>query len=402
VLQKSETVFQGGNIIGRLITYTLITLTVIVSIVAVFCFQQKLSEKSHWITKAIPAIEAGCKETELENSVLMSMEREIGPRIDAQKAMAFLFPSYDRNKNTALWFPDKNSDIYNYSYHNDRSSEMQTKPVFTAVYEDSGYPHFMLIIQTARYFESCHACTVVLGGAIFHKDDHQWRLKACNRFIATAGSYGKAPDDMELAKIGPDLHAVLVKDSYLSNGVYSENLLLIGPAGDRIGEIFIFPNSSGENSGNCETPEKNTMYGPKCWTYDSAIKFVQGKNLRIHDIEITTTGTKYNDHDTVVPFKDLFMYRFNGCSYMKGPAIDFSTEKTFYIQVGAFKKYRAACGLVQELKQMGYPSYCEFYKPESGKSFFRIRIGNYEYAKEAENVLSKIGRSGYSGFVAHR
>ncbi len=89
--------------------------------------------------------------------------------MDEDEAMAFLFADYDRNENIALWCPDQDSETLQYLYRNGSLAELETRLAFSIRYQEDGHPHFFIIIQTERFFDSCHACTVVLGGAIFHQ-----------------------------------------------------------------------------------------------------------------------------------------------------------------------------------------------------------------------------------------
>ncbi len=52
---------------------------------------------------------------------------------------------------------------------------------------------------------------------------------------------------MSLLKIGPDLHAVVVRDGYMAQGEYQENLFIVGPVGDRVEQLFFLFDAGGEN-----------------------------------------------------------------------------------------------------------------------------------------------------------
>jgi hypothetical protein len=100
---------------------------------------------------------------------------------------------------------------------------------------------------------------VVLGGAIFRQKEGQWRLKALNRSIAAAGSWGRAPSNMSLFKIGPDLHAVTVRDGYMAQGEYRENFLIMGPVGDRVAQLFFFFDAASDNEGCRERADQDRI-----------------------------------------------------------------------------------------------------------------------------------------------
>ena len=67
--------------------------------------------------------------------------------------------------------------------------------------------------------------------------------------------------------------------------------------------------------------------------------------------------------------------------------------------LAAFAKYRSANELAEKLSKKGYPSYCDFHKPDEGSSFYRVRIGNYGSSAEADRILNKIRKLGYDGFI---
>jgi hypothetical protein len=343
---------------------------------------------------------AGCTPTEIKDSELLSAGRAVGTDMDEDEAMAFLFAGYDRNEKIASWCPANDSETLQYLYNKKSLSELKSKAAFSELYQEDDHPHFLIITETERFFDSCHACTVVLGGAIFHRIDSLWYLKALNRSIAAAGSWGKAPTNMSLVEIGPDLHAVFVRDRFMAQGDYQENLFVVGPAGDRVERLFFFFDAAGENGYCREEADKDADDRGKCVAYDSTTTFQRGSDPDYFDIEIVREGTNYDDYGNVKPFKEVFSYRFNGCSYVKGPVGIFSDDRPFYIQIAAFAKYQSANALAEKLSNKGYPSYCEFQKPDEGSSFFRVRIGNDGSSAEADRILSEIMRLGHNGIIS--
>jgi hypothetical protein len=186
----------------------------------------------------------------------------------------------------------------------------------------------------------------------------------------------------------------------MAQGVYQENLFVVGPVGDRVEQLFFFFDAGGDNEGCREETDKDADDGRECYAYDSTTTFHQGSNTHYFDIEIVREGTNYDDYDNVKPFKEAFLYRFNGCSYEKGPVALFSDDRPFYIQFAAFEKYQSANKLAKKLSKTGYPAYCEFHKPDEGHSFFRVRVGYYGSSAEAERILSEIKKLGYDGFIS--
>lgn len=371
-------------------------------LVSTFYFTQDSTKKTSKAPERLIEPSAACTPNEIKDSDQLSADRSVGTRMDEDEAMAFLFADYDPNEKIASWCPDKDSETIQYLYNKRSLSELKTKLVFSARYQENGHPHFFVIIQTERYFDSCHACTVVLGGAIFHQVNGLWTLKALNRSIAAAGSWGRADRNMSLAEIGPDLHAVVVRDGHMAQGEYIENFHIIGPAGDRVERLFFLFDAASDNEGCRERAGQDPDGGHQCYAYDSTTTFRRGSNANYFDIQIIRKGTNYDDDGSVKPFKEVFLYRFNGCSYVKGPVGNFSGDRPFYIQLAAFAKYQSAKDLAKKLSKIGYPTYCDFHKPNKDNSFFRVRIGNYGSPAEADRILTKIRKLGYDGFISQK
>jgi len=370
------------------------------ALIAAFYFTSDSTEKTSLAPEKLIEPSTGCTSTQIKDNELLSAARAVGTKMDEDEAMAFLFAGYDRDEKTASWCPDKDSETIQYLYNKKSLSALETRPVFKVRYVENGHPHFIIIIQTERFFDSCHACTVVLGGAIFHQKDGLWHLKALDRAIASAGSWGRAPTNMSLIEIGPNLHAVTVRDGYMAQGEYHENLFIIGPVGDRVEQLFFFFDAAGDNEGCRERADQDPDGGHKCYAYDSTTTFRRGSNANYFDIEIVKEGTDYQDGNNEKLFNDVFLYRFNGCSYETGPVGLFSNDRPFYFQAAAYKKYQSANELAKKLSKKGYPAYCDFQKPEEGSSFFRVRVGNYGTSAEADRILYEIRKLEYDGFIS--
>ena len=79
----------------------------------------------------------------------------------------------------------------------------------------------------------------------------------------------------------------------------------------------------------------------------------------------------------------------------------FSDDRPFCIQIAALEKYQSANELAKKLSKIGYPSYCDFHKPNEDNSFFRVRIGDYGSSAETDRILTEIRKLGYNGFISH-
>lgn len=340
----------------------------------------------------------------LQEHVWPKVGDSAGPDMDEETAMAFLFPGYDPNEKLAQWRPAEGSDDYRYFNDAFERIDMQSDVVFSSPYSEAECPHFIMIFQTAPYFESCHACQVVLGGVIFVQQGGQWRLKCLNPKITRAGSWGHASENMALATIGPDLHGVEVFESYMGQGRIIESFLLMGPMGDRLEELLFIPGTGESYSGDCDkyTGDMEDPASSECYAYSSVIRYVPGANNTYFDVKVITSGKDVQRENRIGPFERTTIYGCNGCCYIEGPAVDFSPDKPYYIQVAAFGNYQSAKDTALRLHDENFASSCEFHKPDSGDSIFRVRIHNYETRYKAESDLQKLKRLGYDGIILNR
>jgi DedD protein len=72
-----------------------------------------------------------------------------------------------------------------------------------------------------------------------------------------------------------------------------------------------------------------------------------------------------------------------------------SRSSSYSVQVAAYNRRAQADKLVTNLKARGYPA-----RVDGDAAPFRVRIGRYATAKEAEDALKKIKAKGMDGFVA--
>ena len=243
----------------------------------------------------------------------------VGSQMNTDAAMSFLFADYDAEQGAAPWCPPEGSMLYGYFSGAFQSTKMHSAVAFSATYHQGGEDRFLIILQTAPPFSTCHACDVALGAAIFVRRDGLWRLEGLHPAITRAGSNGRAPEATALVQIGPDLLGVAMRPWYLAQGYTVEGFLLLGPVGDEWKELLWIADAGGDNQGVCEDTggASDGLTQPKCWRYASDIRFVPGPNLSYLDIEVLTNGTRRrsDDHDLVESFQRVAIYGFSGCRY---------------------------------------------------------------------------------------
>jgi hypothetical protein len=80
--------------------------------------------------------------------------------------------------------------------------------------------HILLTETSPLEWNACHACGVVLGGALFSYGEFGWEAVVETPLIEHVGGFGEAPDG-ELIKVGPDEHGVQFRTRDVGIGVSS-------------------------------------------------------------------------------------------------------------------------------------------------------------------------------------
>jgi len=164
---------------------------------------------------------------------------------------------------------------------------------------------YFILTQTKPLEEyECHACSPVLGGAVFSNEGNIWQIEASERLIMRMGEFGQAPDP-ELVKIGPDKHGVLFRARYTNQGFSVEETVLIGKVDQSLG-VMLSLDTHAAYQGECD-------YYP-CWSYSSDTRFVPGQSPEFYDFIVTTYGTKLVE-SSVVPFREIKSFVFTQGEY---------------------------------------------------------------------------------------
>lgn len=243
----------------------------------------------------------------------------LGAAVDEHAAMSFIFADYEAENGFAVWRPAETTALYLYFRKAYQSAQMHSAVAFSATYHEGGEDHFLVILQTAPPFSNCHACNVVLGAVIFVRQDRLWRLRGVHPAITRAGSNGRAPEEMSLVKIGPALHGVAIRQYYMAQGYTTEDFMLIGPVGEEWIELLYVADAGEDNQGICADNDNafEQLALPRCWRYESEIRFLQGSNQFYFDIEVFTTGSYRGAHESVVSLQRQVVYSFVGGRYVK-------------------------------------------------------------------------------------
>lgn len=130
-------------------------------------------------------------------------------------------------------------------------------PLFDAAFVEQGLDkHVVIATLTPRPIDEfgCHACTPLLGGAVFARDGDSWRIEAEGRLIEPGNAWGT---ELSLVRIGAERYGVLHRIDDLGGGIeYKQASLIFAEAGV-LATRFSVPGRSSPGPGACQTPESS-------------------------------------------------------------------------------------------------------------------------------------------------
>jgi hypothetical protein len=181
--------------------------------------------------------------------------------------------------------------------------------IFDAPYSENGVEKHMLLTATApadRDYE-CHACGLLVGGAIFRRSAEGWLMESQNKYISVEGKYGSVESEtIRLIKVGPDRHGVLFSGADIHQGYISSYVSLLVPYEKSIvGALNFFVEGPGE--GAC---------ADAVWEQGIELKPVkQQKNAEgFYDME---ADARYNSGECgqVKPIRETVQFKFMNGKY---------------------------------------------------------------------------------------
>ncbi len=117
---------------------------------------------------------------------------------------------------------------------------------FEAKYEEAGIEKYILVTQTRPSNDpwyGCHVCAPLIGCFIFKKSGNLWVLESQNKYLGVIGKWGWInkktidlvhKDTLELIKVGPEKHGLLVRGGDLHQGYDNYYFYLIVPYKDAL------------------------------------------------------------------------------------------------------------------------------------------------------------------------
>jgi hypothetical protein len=197
----------------------------------------------------------------------------ISGEIGVPQALKFLYGNFDEDRGGS-------TDGFDYV----------TEYAVQDVTVDSERRWFLYTVAYHGENQTCHACELMLGAAVFAKQGDGWILKAKERELGGIGSYGAAPyEPPKTVQWGKTLFGVVVEDGWTGYGTSESWRTLFGFDGVKFRVIF----------------GKKVVYGDAPWSYRPP-----GSN-GVFDIVIATKDHSKRAKDYALPG----VYRYDGKEY---------------------------------------------------------------------------------------
>jgi hypothetical protein len=148
------------------------------------------------------------------------------------------------------------------SYPNFETDRAFVEPLFDAAYVEGGNAkHVVIATLTPRPWSEyrCHACSPLIGGAVFRADGDSWTIEAVGTVIGLGHAWYGTHSSLDLVRIGPNRFSLLHAIEDVNGGYESKRVSLIFA---RDGDLAVrFEESIVESPGPgaCGIPEEQHL-----------------------------------------------------------------------------------------------------------------------------------------------
>ena len=130
----------------------------------------------------------------------------------------------------------------------------------------------------------CHACSPVIGGAVFRRRGGEWTLDAVSKAAVIAGGWG-APPQAEIVRIGSDLQGVRLNSGFMAQGEVVVTTSILVPFGRRLQLALWETTAEDHTAGLCSQSAP-----PNCTKYQATFDYVPRTGSAVYDIQATWEG----------------------------------------------------------------------------------------------------------------
>jgi hypothetical protein len=131
------------------------------------------------------------------------------------------------------------------------------EPLFDASYVEDGVEKHVVIATLTpqpRSQYACHACSPLLGGAVFRSNGGSWTVEAAGPILEFGHAWYGTHSWLELVRIGPDRFGLRHRIADMHGGYEDKSASLIFASDGELAVRFAAPAISGPGPGACGIP----------------------------------------------------------------------------------------------------------------------------------------------------
>lgn len=164
---------------------------------------------------------------------------------------------------------------------------------------------------------SCHACGVGIGAAVFAVEGNAWKLQYM-KDLGEHGSYGMVDSNQfSTIAVGPKRQALRF-DGGFSNQGYTEGGFVLYEISPTFPELLA-ASTYADNAGTCsDDPKERDEYIGECYSYEGTLRFEPGKDPSVYDAVIDYKGTYISEDredGRPEPYDHTVRYTFQNGKY---------------------------------------------------------------------------------------
>lgn len=138
-----------------------------------------------------------------------------------------------------------------------QGNRAHVEPLFDTAFQEGGATKHLVIAtltpRPKREF-SCHACSPILGGAVFRRDGDAWVRESTGELIQLSNAWHTS---LSLMQVGPDRHALLHLVDDIHGGMESKHATLIFGVGGELAVRFRADGIEAPGPGACALPTQH-------------------------------------------------------------------------------------------------------------------------------------------------
>ncbi|RKR36205.1 hypothetical protein [Paraburkholderia sp. BL17N1] len=248
---------------------------------------------------AVPAkSEPGMTELMTTACGVAMASRSIAGDFSAPAALELLYGPYDESSKTASWtdasVPADLPWRDNLQFAPGKVLAVTSMAIFNLT--EGGKEKKVFVTNAVPDGGGCHACTGLLGVAVFTKDGNNWKVESNNPYVASMGAMGSVGSHFEWAPAGDDTYALVIGGDDMHQGYQTASITAFIRGKDGAFSPAIDDSDTGASDQETISTKTTFIKGKNAAHYDVKVAFsysLPGQAAYIADHVYQYAGGKY-------------------------------------------------------------------------------------------------------------